>query len=135
MSLLILIDAGALLNSSAFQFLKKNKYITTALVDSEIKDFKSRLLVQQAIDAGLLSIENPEKEFLLKANEKLVETNSRISNADISVFALALRLKSEKKKFTVLTDDYSVQNELLREKIKFEGILRGEIKKSVSFRK
>jgi rRNA maturation endonuclease Nob1 len=135
MPLLILIDAGALINSAAFEFVKSNKYLTTALVDSEIKDFKSRLLVQQAIDSGRLSIEAPKNEFLIKANEKLAETNSRISKADISVFALALQLKSEKKKFTVLTDDYSVQNALLREKIKFEGIIRGEIKKPVSFRK
>jgi len=44
-------------------------------------------------------------------------------------------LKHAKKKFMVLTDDYSVQNALLGEKINFEDILRGKIKKHVTFRK
>ena len=133
--LLLLIDAGAVINSASFSFDKGKQYVTTPLVDSEFRDFKARLLVQQASDEGLLSIAEPKKEFVKKAEKKLLETNSKVSNADISVFALALQLKHAKKKFMVLTDDYSVQNALLGEKINFEDILRGKIKKHVTFRK
>ena len=133
--MLFLLDAGALINSVSFSFEKGNQYITTPYVDVELKDFKSKLLAQQAIEQGLLSIEAPKQEFLIKANEKLAETNSRISKTDVSVFALALQLKSENKKFTVITDDYSIQNALLKEKINFEDVLRGKIKRPIAFKK
>ena len=134
-SLLFVIDAGALIKSTSFVFEKENGYLITSDVDAEIKDLKNRLILQQGIDEGLVSIPKLKPEFVKKAEEKMRSINSRVSKADISVLAIALQLKSEKKPFTVITDDYSIQNLLLKEKIRFESVIRGKIKKTVFFRK
>ena len=133
--LLFVIDAAALLNSSSLVFEKQNTYLITPEVDAEIKDMKNRILLQQGIDAGLVSISEANEKFSEAARKKLVAINSKVSSADVSVLALSLQLKSEKKQFVVITDDYSVQNLLMKEKIKFEGVIRGGIKKTRVFGK
>ena len=133
--MLFVIDAAALLNSSSFVFEKQNTYLITPEVDVEIKDLKNRILLQQGIDAGLVSISEAKEKFSEDARKKLAAINSKVSSADVSVLALSLQLKSGKKRFVVITDDYSVQNLLIKEKIKFEGVIRGGIKKPRTFAK
>src|SRR3990167_6595280 len=132
--LLFILDAGALINASSPSFPEGDKYATTPDVDAEIKDMGGRILVQQEITAGRLRIMQPDKKFIMQARESASALNSRLSPADISVVALAFQLKAEKKKFTVITDDYSVQNILLKECMDFDGVIRGKIKKVRSFR-
>src|SRR3989344_1021928 len=129
--MLYLIDSAAILNDELFFFDEKNRYATTAPIVAEIRDFRSRSLVDNALKNRLLEIMPPKKEFekkILREKEKL---GLRLSTADVSLLALALELKEKREKVIVLTDDFTVQNLLLKLGVEFDGVIRGKIKKFI----
>jgi len=132
--MLYLIDSSAVLNDFGFQFGDDNDYVTTPLVVAEFKDMRSRNLMENALHSRLLSIQDPSEENLRYVEEITAEKGFRkLSKPDLSLLALALDLKKESKEFLLLTDDYSIQNFCSVLKIPFEGVMRGEITKEISF--
>ncbi|HLC92916.1 MAG TPA: hypothetical protein VJH23_04355 [archaeon] len=133
--MIYLLDASALLNDELFSFDAKNKHYTTSKVFAEWRDFRSRLLAENAASTGSLIIQDPCPLSIQKTTEKCGQSGTRLSEADISIVALASEFKGRGQKFTVLTDDYSVQNILKKIGADFSGAMHGEIKKHRSFKK
>jgi len=102
--------ASEVLDASAFYagtpFLSGKECYTTSMVLEEIKHIKSAAL-DGLMDAGNLKVIDPEPRHattVKKAAEKTGDLQ-RLSEADISVLALALQMKS-----ALVTDDYALAN-------------------------
>ena len=130
-----LIDAAVLLNDEQFSFLPGKRYVTTSLVAMEIKDFRSRALLDNALKNNFLRIIDPSTEALQKITDLAKSIGFRLSKADFSLLALALDFKSKRKRVKVVTDDFSVQNLLLKLRISFDSVIQGRIKEFRVFRK
>jgi len=91
----------------------------------EIKDFKSKILLQSAIEDGQIILEEPENEDL-KEVDLITSTSGdilRLSEVDKKVIALALMFKRKGFNPVVITDDYTIQNTLKTIKIPYKSIL------------
>lgn len=130
-----IIDSAAVLNNFNFQFEKEREYFTTAEIINEFKDLRSRSIINNALQNSLLKILEPSEDSIKKIKGKTEGIGLKLSNADISLVALASEFKKKRKNVEVITDDYSVQNILLKLKIPFTSVLRGEIKKFKKFPK
>jgi len=133
--MLYLLDSSAVLNDFSFHFKEEHSYITTPLAFDELLDLRSRHLAENALQNGLLKIKEPDSESI-KLIEKIVAEKgfSRLSKTDISLLALGLDLKGEKKKFRLVSDDYSIQNFCKLLEIPFESVIRGRIKETIAFK-
>jgi len=134
--MITLIDAAAVLNSLGFSFSEEGNFLTVPEVADEFRDVRSRHLVQNALENGLLKLEQPSDASISKIKALASEHGfSRLSNADVSLLALALDLKVKSKKFLLITDDYSVQNFAKLLGIEFDSVIHGKIEKTISFKK
>jgi UPF0271 protein len=72
----------------------------------------ARIRFKTAIESGRLKIQVPEKIFADKAREAAATVGDAfwLSETDLQVLALALRLKMQGCTPLVVTDDYSIQN-------------------------
>lgn len=104
---------------------EKTQNFTTGQVITEIKDLKSQIFLQSALENGRLTIREPGTEALKKVDEIITESGDvlRLSDVDIRVVALAVTLKDEGMQPTVVTDDYSMQNVLKIMDIPFRSVL------------
>jgi UPF0271 protein len=133
--MLFLLDSSAVLNDFSFQFKEEHSYITTPLALDELRDLRSRHLALNALQNGLLKIIEPGAESLKLVEKAVAEKGfSRLSKTDVSLLALAIDLKEQKKKFKLITDDYSIQNFCKLLKIPFESVIRGRIKETIAFK-
>jgi UPF0271 protein len=122
------LDASAFIN----RFEPKGQYnFTVSLITDEVKDLKSKILLDQAIEDGKIIIREPTKESAIELN-KIISTSGddlRLSEADKSLLALALDLLNEENaNIKVLTDDYSMQNVLKILDIPYDSIITEGIK-------
>jgi len=131
----LVLDAGAVINDSSFSFSQKKNYLMPSSVFSELRDFRSKLLADNALKNSLLKIEDAPAVYLKKAKDSASRVNTILSKQDLDVLALAIFLKEHKKSFAVITDDYSLQNVLSYNKILFEISLHEGIKKHFVLKK
>jgi len=100
------LDAGAFY--SGIPFLSSGRYCTTRTIFDEIQHIKkSHGAIEALLDAGALQLIDPDKNNVEKATAAAKKTGDyyRLSQADVSIIALALQLG-----LTLLTDDYAVAN-------------------------
>ena len=104
------IDAAAIFTKYVLQ-LTFPLYTTPQIVD-EVKDKKGREVLETIRITGRFTIRKPSKKNIRKiiALSKDMGEFSSLSEADISILALALDLIDEGKKPVIITDDYTVQN-------------------------
>ena len=98
------LDASAFING----FEPKSQFnFTVSLITDEVKDLKSKILLDQAIEEGKIIIKEPKEEFIKELNETISKSGDdlRLSEADKKLLALALDLKCENENIKVLTDD------------------------------
>lgn len=133
--MICLIDSAAVLNSPGFSFLGGN-FVTSPLIVDELRDLRSRHLAENALQNKLLFLQEPSPKNVERIQALASEHGfQKLSKADVSLLALALDLKGQKKEFVLVTDDYSVQNFCSLLKIKFDSVIRGKIEKTISFKK
>ena len=121
----LVIDASAFY--SGVSFLTVSTCYTTNSILSEIKHLNRRYgAIEFLIDSDKLKILEPSEEFLRKVVTiaKKIGDYQRLSNADLSVLALALQLNS-----ILISDDYAVQNTAALLKIPVRGIANKGITK------
>lgn len=122
-----------ILDASAFigGFVPEGKLnFTVSEVTNEVRDLKSKLILDNAIEEGNLTIKNPQEEFINKLEEIISSSGDslRLSIPDKQLLALALEIQSTYKNIIVLTDDYSIQNVLKILKLPFKSIITEGIK-------
>jgi len=131
---LYVLDSGAILNDAQFRFREEDRYIATPRIVDEMRDFRSRMLVESAIQYSLLEVREPKEGSLQRAREEAEKLGlTRLSEADFSVIALAWELR--RQDVLVITDDYSVQNVLSVLGIAFAPVLMGGISGEIYFQK
>ncbi len=102
---------------------------TTNEAVNEVDNENERLIVNSYIKSSKLKVLEPERQAV-KLALNITGASPRLTQADISVIALALQLY-EKYDITVITDDYELQNVLALHNIKFKGIKTVGIKKII----
>ena len=121
------LDASAFING----FEPKGKFnFTVSEITDEVKDLKSKILLDQSIEEGIIIIKEPSEESVQELNEIISQSGDdlRLSEADKKLLALALDLRCENENIKVLTDDYSMQNVLKILDIPYESIITEGIK-------
>ncbi len=100
------LDAGAFY--AGIPFLSSGRYCTTQAVFNEVKHIKkSQGAIDVLLETGRLQVIDPDRESIEKAKAAAKKTGdyAKLSQADVSIIALALQLKT-----ALLTDDYAVAN-------------------------
>ncbi len=122
------LDASAFING----FEPKSQFnFTVPEITDEVKDLKSKILLNQAIEEGKIIIKEPNQEFIHELNKIISKSGDdlRLSDADKKLLALALDLLNDKNaNIKVLTDDYSMQNVLKILDIPYGSIITEGIK-------
>jgi endoribonuclease Nob1 len=101
------VDAGAFYTGLVFQS-SASRYCTTETVFEEVKHIKkSQGAIEVLLESNSLQILNPDKKSIEKVFSAARRTGDypRLSEADISIIALALQLE-----VPLITDDYAVAN-------------------------
>lgn len=125
--MIYILDASAIIGGF---YSKSNINLTTSEVILEIKDLKSSLLLQSAIENGHIRVEEPEDKDIEETN-KIIESSGdilRLSKVDRDIIALSLKFKRKGYSPIVVTDDYSMQNVLKSINIPFRSVLTEGIK-------
>lgn len=100
------LDAGAFY--AGIPFLSSGNYCTTQAVFYEVRHIKKSYgAIEALLDSGSLQLIDPDKGSIEKAKAAAKKTGDyqKLSQADVSIIALALQLET-----TLLTDDYAVAN-------------------------
>ncbi|HEV8405310.1 MAG TPA: PIN domain-containing protein [Nitrososphaera sp.] len=100
------LDAGAFY--AGIPFLSSGTHCTTHAVYEEVRHIKKSYgAIEALLDAGTLQVIDPDKSSMKKAGSAAKKTGDyqKLSQADISIIALALQLET-----TLLTEDYAVAN-------------------------
>jgi len=130
-SMVFIIDTSAILSGKPIN-LDNAIMITTSSVSDELKPGGRDYQALQFLMEKGLSINSPSKGSIDKIKTISDKTGDldRLSEADMSVLALALDINTDdNKEVVILTDDYSIQNVAHTLNIKFESISQRGITK------
>jgi endoribonuclease Nob1 len=121
------LDASAIIGG--FSSKKYQNFITAAII-SEIKDLKSKLILESAIEQRSIRILEPELIDIKNVSKVITKSGDvlRLSEVDKNLVALAFRLKRESMNPIVVTDDYSMQNVLKIVGMPYRSVLTEGIK-------
>ncbi|MGF7118012.1 ribonuclease VapC [Methanobacterium oryzae] len=108
---------------------------TTSDAILEIKDFKSKLLLDSAIEKGHIYVDEPDDEDKKEINSIIKSSGDilRLSDVDKNIVALALKYKKKGFEPVVITDDYSMQNTLKIINIPYKSVLTEGIKEVINW--
>jgi len=98
-------------------------------ITEEIKDTKSKLILEEAINENKLNIKEPSLDSIKKIDDIIFKSGDslRLSNVDKTLLSLALDF-SKKHKIKIITDDYSIQNVAKILGFPYESVLTKGIK-------
>jgi UPF0271 protein len=121
------LDASAIIGG--FSSIEFQNYITASVI-SEIKDLKSKIILESAVEEGSIRIMEPESVDIKNVSDIITKSGDvlRLSNTDKNLVALAFKLKRESYDPMVVTDDYSMQNVLKIVGITYRSVLTEGIK-------
>lgn len=121
------LDASAFIGG--YRPTDKNNF-TISEITEEVRDLKSKMILDNAITDGNLTIIEPDIQFIKEIDEVIRSSGDvfRLSEVDKKLVALALQIKDQKGGAVVLTDDYSMQNVLKIIEIPFKSVLTSGIK-------
>ena len=121
------LDASAIIGG--FSSKEFQNYITASVI-SEIKDLKSKIILESAVEECSIRIMEPESVDIKNVSDIITKSGDvlRLSNTDKNLVALAFKLKRESYDPMVVTDDYSMQNVLKIVGITYRSVLTEGIK-------
>ena len=137
---IIMENVYKILDASAFiggYRPKDNLNFTVPEITYEVKDLKSKILLDEIISDGNLIIKSPEDYYINELNKVIKSSGDdlRLSYPDKQLLALALQINEEYNNILFLTDDYSIQNVLKLLNLKFMGVYTKGIKQTVTWQK
>jgi UPF0271 protein len=90
--------------------------------------------VSALMESGRLKIVDADKESFNKVQEAANKSaDTKLSNADTSLLALAVFLQAGGREVTVVSDDYSIQNVASHLGLKFSSIMTQGIARTVKW--
>jgi len=128
------------LDASAFigGFEAKNSLnFTISEISEEVKDLKSIIIFNQAIEDNILFIKEPNQEALEYLNGVISDSGDtlRLALPDKKLIALAIDFLNNGKNVNVVTDDYSIQNVLKILNIPYQSVLTEGIEEIYNWKK
>lgn len=102
-----------------------NLNYTVPEITNEVKDLKSKILLDQCINEGKITIESPDNEYIIELEDIIKNSGDdlRLSFQDKQLLALAIEIHDKKGEVCLYTDDYSIQNVLKIINIPFSSVL------------
>jgi UPF0271 protein len=115
----LVLDTGAIL--AGLPLATPLKCYTTPSVVGEVRDSESRMVLEKLIESTRLEVVEPSSYYVGEAVEaaRRAGTLRHLSSVDIGVIALALELKARGFRVIVASDDYRVQETLVKAGIEF----------------
>jgi UPF0271 protein len=134
MEITYVLDASAFING--FKLVSNNNF-TVPEITSEIKDFKSRLAFDMALEEGKLSIQDVPNSYISSVNDVISVSGDilRLSLPDKKLISLAYMLREEGRDVKVISDDYTIQNALKIMDIPYSGVMTEGIKGIYNWKK
>ena len=129
-----MLDASAFING--FKINSSNNF-TVPEIASEIKDFKSKLTFDMALEEGRLSIQDVPCQYISSVNDIISVSGDilRLSFPDKKLISLAYMLREEGHDVKVISDDYTIQNALKIMGISYSGVITDGIKGIYNWKK
>lgn len=121
----IVADTGAFI-TGAVRSVYYPVYTAESVV-GEVRDSKSRRILEELLAMGRLHIVNPSSRYITISRSIAVQG---LSSTDLEILALALELRDKGYNVIVATDDYALQESALRSslrimRIRYRGARRG----------
>lgn len=134
MEVCYVLDASAFING--FKIISSNNF-TVPEISAEIKDFKSKLNFDMAIEDGKLSIQDVPSEYISSVNDIISDSGDilRLSLPDKKLISLAYMLHEQGENVKVISDDYTIQNTLKIMNIPYSGVITEGIKGIYNWKK
>lgn len=134
MEIFYVLDASAFINGFK---MDSNNNFTVPEITGEIKDFKSRLVFDTALEEGKLIIQDVPATYVREVGEIISVSGDvlRLSNPDKKLIALAYMLFDKGNDVMVVSDDYTIQNTLKIMDIPYSGIITDGIKGIYNWKK
>lgn len=134
MEICYVLDASAFING--FKIISKNNF-TVPEITTEIKDFKSKLTLDMALEEGTVVIKDVTTECISGVNDIISESGDilRLSFPDKKLISLAYMLHQQGENVVVITDDYTIQNALKIMDIEYSGVMTEGIKGIYNWKK
>jgi len=116
------LDASAFIGGFETQ---NSLNFTISEISEEVKDLKSKMIFNQAIEDNNLFIKEPSESAIKQLNRVISDSgdNLRLSFPDKKLIALGIDFSSNGKSVKVVTDDYSIQNVLKILNIPYKSVL------------
>jgi len=118
------MDSAVILNNFNFRFSGQEKFYATNEVLDELIDFRSKRLVEAGLKQKHIEVREPSKDSLKKVERAAyaLDLRHRLSQADLSIIALAFELK-----LPLLSDDIQVQKICIQLGLQFDSVFREKI--------
>jgi UPF0271 protein len=126
MKRIYVLDSGAFMSYAACVYAN-NFCVTTYHIVEELRSMEASVALDIFLKHGLDIVE-PSREKIKEIKEVARKNNENVSDADISIVALAKDFKDKGKNVVVVSDDYAVQNLCKILGIDYEGIEKEGIK-------
>ncbi|MCS7132640.1 MAG: NOB1 family endonuclease [Aigarchaeota archaeon] len=108
------------------------RLITSGKILEESKYGGAEYRALASREGRMVEIMNPDQEYVEEVRRLAAEAGEKeLSEADISILALALQLLKEKYEVSIITSDYSIQNLASLLGVEVEPILHRGIKKVI----
>ena len=120
MEITYVLDASAFING--FKIISNNNF-TVPEITQEIKDFKSKLAFDMALEEGKLCIQSVAYQYIFSVNDIISVSGDilRLSTPDKKLISLAYMLREKGHNVKVISDDYTIQNTLKIMDIPYSG--------------
>ena len=132
MEICYVLDASAFING--FKIDSDNNF-TVPEITAEIKDFKSKLVFDMALEERKLTI--IPSEYISSINDIISLSGDilRLSFQDKKLITLAYMLHENGENVKVISDDYTIQNTLKIMDIPYSGVMTDGIKGIYNWKK
>lgn len=108
------------------------RMITSRKVLEEAKYGEAEYRALASKEGHMIEIVDPDQKYIEEVRKFAAEAGEReLSEADLSILALALQLLNEEYDVSIITSDYSIQNLAILLGIKVEPILHRGINKTI----
>lgn len=134
MKITYVLDASAFING--FEITSNNNY-TVPEITTEIKDFKSKLNFDLALEDGKIAIQDVPPDYIKYIDEVILKSGDilRLSLPDKKLIALAYMFSQEGRDVVVISDDYTIQNTLKIINIPYYSIITDGINQVYNWKK
>jgi len=129
-----ILDASAFIGGFETQ---NSLNFTVSEISEEVKDLKSKMIFNQAINDNNLFIKEPSESAIEYLSGIISDSGDtlRLSIPDIKIIALGIDFLNDKKSVKVVTDDYSIQNVLKILSIPYQSVLTKGIDEIYNWKK